>query len=97
MISVPRLFERIYNVIAKSVEEGPAIKKRIFNWSINSGKQFAAAQIQGGAGAYLRWKKQMADKLVFSKLHEKLGGNLRFAVSGGAALPSAIGEFFQAG
>jgi len=96
MISVPRLFERIYNVIAKSVDEGPALKKRIFEWSIESGKQYAKADQGGGAGFYLRWKKQMADKLVFSKLHAKLGGNLRFAVSGGAALPAAIGEFFQA-
>ncbi|MFT5141583.1 MAG: long-chain acyl-CoA synthetase [Rhodothermales bacterium] len=96
MISVPRLFERVYNVIAKSVEEGSSIKKTIFNWSVQSGKQYAKANIKGSAGPVLRWKKQMADKLVFSKLHQKLGGNLRFAVSGGAALPAAVGEFFQA-
>lgn len=96
MISVPRLFERVYNVIAKSVNEGSSLKRRIFDWSVASGKQFVKAEANGGANPYIRWKKQMADKLVFSKLHEKLGGRLRFAVSGGAALPAAVGEFFQA-
>ncbi|NNE70092.1 MAG: long-chain fatty acid--CoA ligase [Rhodothermales bacterium] len=96
MISVPRLFERVFNVIAKSVEEGSSVKKTVFNWSVASGKKYAKAQANGGANPYLRWKKGLADRLVFSKLHEKLGGNLRFAVSGGAALPAAVGEFFQA-
>ena len=96
MISVPRLFERVYNVIAKSVDEGSAIKQRIFHWSVSAGKSFAAASQSGKPGMMVRWRKQVADKLVFSKLHEKLGGNLRFAVSGGAALPAAVGEFFQA-
>ncbi|MFT4603336.1 MAG: long-chain acyl-CoA synthetase [Rhodothermales bacterium] len=96
MISVPRLFERVYNVIAKSVNEGSSLKRRIFDWSVASGKQYARAEVNGGANPYIRWKKGMADKLVFAKLHEKLGGRLRFAVSGGAALPAAVGEFFQA-
>ncbi|MBO6574683.1 MAG: long-chain fatty acid--CoA ligase [Rhodothermales bacterium] len=96
MISVPRLFERVYNVIAKSVEEGSSIKKKIFYWSVDAGKAYAHAMTNGGAGMVTQWKKGVADKLVFSKLHEKLGGNLRFAVSGGAALPAAVGEFFQA-
>ena len=93
MISVPRLFERVFNVISKSVEDGPPIKKRIFDWSVTAGKQAAQAQ---GPGLLLRLKNRLAHKLVFARLHEKLGGNLRFAVSGGAALPRNIGEFFQA-
>jgi long-chain acyl-CoA synthetase len=97
MISVPRLFERIYNLIAKSVEEGPASKRKIFNWAIATGK--ARAQViaqEKTPGALLNLKYRLAHKLVFEKLHQRLGGRLRFAVSGGAALPKAIGEFFQA-
>jgi long-chain acyl-CoA synthetase len=97
MISVPRLFERVFNVISKSVDEGPPLKKRIFDWSVEAGKQAARVRGKGKRiGPLLRLKTRLAHRLVFSKLHEKLGGNLRFAVSGGAALPRAIGEFFQA-
>ena len=93
MISVPRLFERVYNVMAKAVDEGSAVKKGIFNWAIKTGGKYATAD---SPSALLGARKKLAHKLVFSKLHEKLGGNVRFAVSGGAALPKAIGEFFQA-
>ena len=97
MISVPRLFERVYNLIAKSVSEGPAVKQKIFDWSVSTGMKAARVRMNGKAlNPILRMQQSIAHKLVFEKLHEKLGGNLRFAVSGGAALPQAIGEFFQA-
>ncbi len=98
MISVPRLFERIYNTIAKSVKEGPAVKQFLFEWSVTSGRKAALARRNGGLERHpvLRLRSAIAHRLVFEKLHEKLGGNLRFAVSGGAALPKDIGEFFEA-
>ncbi|MEM8487376.1 MAG: long-chain fatty acid--CoA ligase [Bacteroidota bacterium] len=97
MISVPRLFEKMYNIIAKSVEEGSSIKKKIFSWSIDTGKKAATTLVdRGRIGPFMKMKKALSHRLVFAKLHEKLGGQLRFAVSGGAALPKAIGEFFQA-
>ena len=97
MIAVPRLFEKIYNTVMKSVENGSNLKKQIFNWSVATGKKVAALENQGKSpGPLLRMQQSVGHKLVFSKFHEKLGGNLRFAVSGGAALPKAIGEFFQA-
>jgi long-chain acyl-CoA synthetase len=95
MISVPRLFEKIYNVIAKSVEEGSGVKKRIFEWSVAIGRKHAEARVNGGPGAVLRAQYAVAHRLVFARLHQKLGGSLRFAVSGGAALPRRIGEFFE--
>ena len=97
LISVPRLFERVYNIIAKSVEEGSSLKKRIFNWSVSTGKK-ASTLTQSGRnpGPFMRMKQALGHKLVFSKLHERMGGRLNFAFSGGAALPKAIGEFFQA-
>jgi long-chain acyl-CoA synthetase len=97
MISVPRLFEKIYNAIAKSVEEGSSVKQKIFHWAIATGRKVAETRKAGKTvGPILSAQQKLAHKLVFSKLHEKLGGNLRFAVSGGAALPKAIGEFFEA-
>lgn len=97
MISVPRLFERVYNVIQTSVQEGSPIKRGIFAWAVDAGKAFAAKERAGKTpGPFLRAQHALAHKLVFSTLHEKLGGRVRFAVSGGAALPKAIGEFFEA-
>ena len=97
LIAVPRLFEKMYNLIAKSVDEGSPMKKRIFDWSVRTGKKAAEKKFKNGrVGPFLRMQQALGHKLVFAKLHEKLGGRLRFAVSGGAALPAAIGEFFQA-
>ena len=97
MISVPRLFEKIHNTVIKSVDQGSPLKKRLFEWSVRTGKKVASAAHKGKQpGPLLKLQHSLGQKLVFSKFHEKLGGNLRFAVSGGAALPKEIGEFFEA-
>jgi len=87
----------MYNIISKSVEEGSSLKKKIFQWALSTGKKVAALDEKGKRpGPILKAQQSLAHKLVFAKLHEKMGGQVRFAVSGGAALPKAIGEFFQA-
>ena len=96
MISVPRMFEKVYNRVTKQAGEGGALKQKVFEWAVRAGKKHARAQQNGGAGPWLGAQKALAHRLVFSTLHEKLGGNLKFAVSGGAALPKEIGTFFQA-
>ncbi|PQJ34456.1 long-chain fatty acid--CoA ligase [Salinibacter sp. 10B] len=96
MISVPRMFEKVYNRVTKKVGEGGAVKQKLFEWAVRTGEEYAEAEQGDGAGPLLKAQKAVAHRLVFSTLHEKLGGNLRFAVSGGAALPEEIGTFFQA-
>ncbi|HHP7237597.1 AMP-dependent synthetase/ligase [Longibacter sp.] len=96
MISVPRMFEKMYNLVSKQATSGSAIQEKVFNWAVRAGRKYADAAGDGGAGPLLKAQRAVASKLVFSKLHEKLGGNLKFAVSGGAALPKEIGKFFQA-
>jgi long-chain acyl-CoA synthetase len=91
VVSVPRLFEKIYNLVKKSVEEGNAIKKSIFYWSLEVGKKYS-----DGKRGLVSIQKAIADKLVFDKLKARTGGNIRFFVSGGAALPAEIGSFFMA-
>jgi len=93
MISVPRLFEKVYTTIANKVEEGSAVQQTLFNWAVGVGRRYATTE---RPGLLLQAQYKLAERLVFSTLHEKLGGNLRFAVSGGAPLPKKIGEFFQA-
>lgn len=96
MTTVPRLFERIYSKIIKNVEAQPEKKQKIFNWAIEVGKQYAKAKKQKKVSLALAAKHKIADKLVFGKLREKTGGKLRFFISGGAALPKDLGEFFEA-
>lgn len=90
MISVPRLFEKMYNLIVKSVEEGSDTKKKIFDWAVETGRKYSEGQ-----RGFVTLQKKIADKLVFDKLKERTGGHVRLFVSGGAALPPDIDTFFQ--
>jgi len=89
VISVPRLFERIYSLVHKSVKEGSAIQQKIFEWALREGEKYWK-----GARGLTSLNKMIADKLVFNKLKERTGGRIRFFVSGGAALPPEVGTFF---
>lgn len=91
IISVPRLFEKMYNLVSKSVEEGSTIKQAICEWAMNVGRKYA-----DGERGLVALQKKLADKLVFDKLKERTGGRVRLFVSGGAALPADIGNFFMA-
>lgn len=90
VISVPRLFEKIYNLILKSLESGSDVKKKIFGWALDVGKGY----FEGKRGL-TSFQKKIADKLVFDQLKRRTGGRIRFFVSGGAALPPEIGMFFM--
>ncbi|HKJ32291.1 MAG TPA: AMP-dependent synthetase/ligase [Balneolales bacterium] len=91
VISVPRLFEKIYNLVQKSIEDGPETKKKIFNWAIDIGDKYA-----NGKRGLISLQKKLADKLVFDQLKKRTGGRIKFFVSGGAALSPDIGTFFMA-
>lgn len=91
IFSVPRLFEKIYNLVTSSVEEGSRVQQKIFDWAMETGRRY----LDGERGV-VALQKKLADKLVFDKLKERTGGNIRFFVSGGAALPAEIGKFFMA-
>ncbi|MER3523572.1 MAG: long-chain fatty acid--CoA ligase [Ignavibacteria bacterium] len=94
--TVPRLFERMYTRVMKQLDAAPPQRRKIFFWALEVGKRFAAARKAGEFAPLLRLKHFLADRLVFSKLREKLGGRIKFMVSGGAALPKEFGEFFEA-
>lgn len=97
MTAVPRLFERMYSKIKKNVESQPEKKQKIFNWAIETGKDFMIKKKSGNpVPIFLTLKYKLADKLVFHKLKEKTGGKLRFFISGGAALARELGLFFEA-
>ena len=95
--SVPRVFEKVYAKILTGVQAGSPVKKRIFNWAMDVGREVSRRQRAGQPiGGALALKRKLADRLVFEKLHQALGGRLRWAVSGGAPLAPDIAEFFHA-
>ncbi len=97
MLSVPRLYETMHERILRAVQEGSSLKQKIFHWGVSVGSAVSSAIQQGRKpSAILQLQQNIADKLVFAKLKEATGGRLRFFVSGGAALPQSIAEFFHA-
>ena len=97
MTAVPRLFERIYSRILRTVESQSETKQKIFNWGIEVGKEYSSIKRNGDVPPVtLTLKHKLADKLVFKKLREKTGGKLRFFISGGAPLSREHGLFFEA-
>ncbi len=97
VISVPRLYEKMYNRVLERVATGPWIKKQLFYLALKAGRASVACQQQGiEPGIGLSLAMAIFSKLVFSKLQERLGGKLRFFVSGGAPLVKDIAEFFLA-
>lgn len=95
--TVPRLFEKIYSAAQAKVDEAGGVKKRIFNWATGVGAEVSAVtQKKQKKGAWLSVRHRVAERLVFSKLKQSLGGRVRFMISGGAPLPRHIAEFFHA-
>ena len=96
VMSVPRVYEKVYASVQAGAA-GSAVKRVIFNWCVGVGRQASRLQQQGQPLPLgLSLKRHLAHRLVFSKLHEALGGRLRYFVSGGAPLAREIAEFFHA-
>ncbi|RWY53744.1 AMP-dependent synthetase/ligase [Mucilaginibacter gilvus] len=92
---VPRLLERIHDKAMKNGLAAGGMKTKIFTWALKIGEEVRKGREEGKKpGLLLSTQHKLADKLVFSKIKEKTGGNLKLLVSGGGALPKNIGEFF---
>ncbi len=97
MMSVPRLYEKIHAKIMAGVSSASWLKRTIFNWALAQGRAANVyRQRNEPIPKSLQKKLDKADKLVFGKLKAAVGGNIRFFVSGGAALSKDIEEFFWA-
>nr|WP_242691562.1 long-chain fatty acid--CoA ligase [Pedobacter sp. SYSU D00823] len=95
MSCVPRLLERIHDRAMKNGTQAGGFKSKIFLWALATGKKYREVRESGRTpNVILSWQQKLADKLVFSKIKEKTGGQLKFMLSGGAALPQNVGEFF---
>lgn len=96
VITVPRLFERIKSTIFKNADAAEGLKRKIFRWAIEVGARAkSAGRRKPFVSPLLTLQAAVADRLVFSKIRERFGGEIRFFISGGAALPKETGEFFE--
>jgi long-chain acyl-CoA synthetase len=97
VLSVPRLYEKMYARVLENALAGGAVKKRIFFWARAVADRWADHRLAGEAvPGVVAFQYRIAQRLVFSKLKARTGGRLRFFVSGGAPLPADIAKFFYA-
>jgi long-chain acyl-CoA synthetase len=95
--SVPRVYEKVYTKVMSGVETKGGLALKIFRWAFAAGYEVSDRKIAGERippGHSLRYA--IADRLVFSKLKEALGGRIRFCISGAAPLEPSIARFFHA-
>jgi long-chain acyl-CoA synthetase len=97
MISVPRLFDKIYAKVMDNILAASPAKRKIFFWAIGVGKKYGAKKIRHQPIPWgLGLQRKIAAKLVYGKIIEKTGGRVHFFVSGGAPLSADVAEFFYA-
>ena len=99
LLAVPRVFEKVYNTAQQQASES-AVKRRIFQAAADTAIAHSQALDSGarggrGPGAALVLRHRLFDRLVYGKLRDAVGGQVRYAISGGAALGERLGHFFR--
>ena len=94
--TVPRVLEKVHTAVAANFVSATGVKRRLVDWALGVGQEVSDLRqrrepIPGGVA----FKHRLADRLVYSKVKERLGGRLRAAISGGAPLAKEIAEFFH--
>ncbi|PKN58537.1 MAG: long-chain fatty acid--CoA ligase [Deltaproteobacteria bacterium HGW-Deltaproteobacteria-14] len=95
LFSVPRIFNRIYDGVNKKMQEAGGLKLKLFNAMLDTAKKKKELEATGQSSVVVNLKHTVLDKLVASKVRERFGGRLKYAVSGGAALSKDVGEFID--
>ena len=95
--SVPRVYEKVHTAVTAKFDEASGVRRRLVDWALRVGRRVSELR-QAGAPLPrgLNLQHKLADRLVYSKVKERLGGRLRVAISGGAPLAKSIIEFFHA-
>jgi long-chain acyl-CoA synthetase len=97
MVSVPRLYEKIYAAAHHNLEQGSALKQKLFHWALGVGLRYQYHLKDGRSPcAALALQHRLADRLVLRKIRTIVGGPKNFFSAGGAPLAQAIEEFFFA-
>ncbi len=95
--AVPRIFEKVYAKVVSGAQAAGGVKLKIFDWALGVGREVSKLRQAGREpSGWLAVRHRLADKLVFSKLKARFGGELKYFISGGAPLAREIAEFFHA-
>ena len=95
VLSVPRLYEKVYARVLENALSGSALKRRIFFWARRTGDEWATRKLAGQPiPTGLAIRRAIADRLVFKKLRARTGGRIRYFISGSAPLSAEIAKFF---
>jgi long-chain acyl-CoA synthetase len=95
LVSVPTIFGRIYTGLKKRMAEGSSVQKMIFDQAMSNATKRRDLAADGKSSWFVDTQQKLFDKLVFSKVRDGLGGNLTYAISGGAAIPVEVAEFID--
>jgi long-chain acyl-CoA synthetase len=97
MPSVPRVYEKMHTAVTSTFDEASGLRRRLIDWALGVGREMSRLRQQGDAvPRRLALEHRLADRLVYSKVKERLGGRFRIGISGGAPLAKEIAEFFHA-
>jgi long-chain acyl-CoA synthetase len=95
--SVPRVYEKVYAAVQSRFDEATGVKRRLIDWALPIGYEVSRLEAEGKPiPRGLAARHRVADRLVFAKVRERMGGRLRIPISGGAPLAKEIAEFFDA-
>jgi long-chain acyl-CoA synthetase len=93
--SVPRVYEKVHTAVLAKFDEATGVKRHLIDWALSVGARVSKLREAGQpVPGKLALQHKLADRLVYSKVKDRLGGNLRIGVSGGAPLAKEIIEFF---
>ena len=96
MFAVPRIFEKLYGRVREQVEKSSPLQQKIFGWARGvSDEYFAAFDRRETPSFFAKFKRDLAYRLVFSKIYARFGGRVRYFVSGGAPLSADIMKFLR--
>ena len=93
--SVPRVYNKIYDGVNKKMASGSAVTRKIFNAAMANATRKGALAAEGKSSAWVDFKHSIFDKIVFTKIRDRLGGRLAYAFSGGAALSKEVAVFME--
>jgi long-chain acyl-CoA synthetase len=94
--SVPRVYEKVHTAVSASFADATGMKRRLVDWALRVGRAESALRQDAKPVPFgLAVQRRLADKLVFSKVKDRLGGRLRRSISGGAPLAKEIAELFD--